>query len=80
VEHNTRPVGSGPYQVASVERQRGAVLKRNPAYAGTKPFYEEIRVNFIQDPKTTELALRSGELDFAVLPPAVAEPLRNAQA
>ncbi|WP_252724788.1 ABC transporter substrate-binding protein, partial [Acinetobacter baumannii] len=40
VEHNTRPVGSGPYQVASVERQRGAVLKRNPAYAGTKPFYE----------------------------------------
>ncbi|MBN8942159.1 MAG: ABC transporter substrate-binding protein [Rhizobiales bacterium] len=79
VEHNTRPVGSGPYQVASVERQRGAVLKRNPAYAGTKPFYEEIRVNFIQDPKTTELALRSGELDFAVLPPAVAEPLRNAQ-
>ncbi|MGL4290362.1 MAG: ABC transporter substrate-binding protein [Phreatobacter sp.] len=79
VEHNTRPVGSGPYQVASVERQRGAVLKRNPAYAGKKPFYEEIRVNFIQDPKTTELALRSGELDFAVLPPAVAEPLRNAQ-
>lgn len=79
VEHNTRPVGSGAYQVVSVEKQRGAVLRRNPAYSGPKPTFEEIRVNFIQDPKTTELALRSGELDFAVLPPSVAEPMRSAQ-
>ncbi len=78
VEHNTKPVGSGAYQVASVEKQRGATLKRNPAYAGPKPIYEEINVRFIQDPKTAELALRSGELDFAVLPPAIAEPLRGA--
>ncbi|AMJ61726.1 ABC transporter substrate-binding protein [Bosea sp. PAMC 26642] len=77
VEHNIKPVGSGPYQVISVEKQRGAVLKRNPAYTGPKPTFEEIKVNFIQDPKTAELALRSGELDFAVLPPAVAEPMRN---
>jgi peptide/nickel transport system substrate-binding protein len=79
VEHNTKPVGSGPYRVVSVEKQRGAVLKRNDAYAGPKPTFEEIRVVFIQDPKTAELALRSGELDFAVLPPAVAEPMRSAQ-
>lgn len=78
VEHNTKPVGSGPYQVVSVEKQRGAVLKRNPTYTGVKPTFEEIKVNFIQDPKTAELALRSGELDFAVLPPAVAEPMRSA--
>jgi peptide/nickel transport system substrate-binding protein len=79
VEHNTKPVGSGPYQVVSVEKQRGAVLKRNPTYSGAKPTFEEIKVNFIQDPKTAELALRSGELDFAVLPPSVAEPMRSAQ-
>jgi len=74
-----KPVGSGAYMVASVEKQRGAVLKRNPDYKGPKPAFEEIRVNFIQDPKTAELALRAGELDFAVLPPSIAEAVRGAQ-
>ena len=79
VEHNIRPVGSGPYALASLERQRGGVLKANPGYAGTKPAFEEVAVRFIPDNRATELALRAGELDFAVLPPAVAEPLRNVQ-
>jgi peptide/nickel transport system substrate-binding protein len=77
--HNTQPVGSGPYRVVSVERQRGAVLKRNPAYSGAAPAFEDINVRFIPDPKTAELALRAGELDFAILPPNIAEPLRGAQ-
>lgn len=72
----TRPVGSGPYQLVSFERQKGATLRRNPAYAGRKPQYEEIAIRFISDARTTDLALRSGELDFAVLAPAAAEPLR----
>jgi peptide/nickel transport system substrate-binding protein len=78
-EHNIRPVGSGPYALASLERQRGAVLRANPTYAGTKPTFQEVAVRFIPDQRAAELALRSGELDFAVLPPNVAEPLRNAQ-
>ena len=73
----TRPVGSGPYQLVSLERQKGATLRRNPAYSGRKPQYEEISIRFISDARTTDLALRSGELDFAVLAPAAAEPLRS---
>jgi peptide/nickel transport system substrate-binding protein len=73
----TKPVGSGPYQLVSFERQKGATLRRNPAYAGRKPQYEEIAIRFISDARTTDLALRSGELDFAVLAPAAAEPLRS---
>ena len=73
----TKPVGSGPYQVVSLERQKGAVLRRNAAYAGRKPHYEEIAIRFISDARTTDLALRSGELDFAVLSPSAAEPLRS---
>ena len=72
-----RPVGSGPYQVAALERQRGALLKRHAGYAGPKPAYEEIAVRFISDPRTTDLALRSGEIDFAILSPSGAEPLRS---
>jgi peptide/nickel transport system substrate-binding protein len=78
-DHATKPVGSGPYVVASLERQRGAVLKRNPDYKGTKPAYEEIAIRFISDPRTTDLALRSGEIDFAILSPSAAEPLRSVQ-
>ena len=73
----TKPVGSGPYQLVSLERQKGAVLRRNPAYAGRKPHYDEIAIRFISDARTTDLALRSGELDFAVLAPSAAEPLRS---
>jgi len=72
----TKPVGSGPYQLVSLERQKGATLRRNAAYAGRKPRFDEIAIRFISDARTTDLALRSGELDFAVLAPASADPLR----
>ena len=75
VAHNTKPIGSGALMVESVERQRQAVLKRNPDYRGPKPGFEEVIVRFVQDPKTTELALRSGEIDFASLPPSQSETL-----
>lgn len=78
-EHATKPVGSGPYTLASYERQRGATLRRNAAFAGQRPALEEISIRTISDPRTTDLALRSGEIDFAVLSPAVAEPLRQVQ-
>jgi len=78
VEHNTRPVGSGVYQVASLERQRGAVLRANPNSAGGRAPFQEVAVRFIPDQRATDLALRSGELDFAIVPPAIADGLRNA--
>lgn len=74
----SKPVGSGPYTLASIERQRGAVLKANPGYKGNKPAFDEVAVRFIPDNKATELALRSGELDFAVVPPPTAEALKGA--
>ncbi|MBI3506584.1 MAG: ABC transporter substrate-binding protein [Proteobacteria bacterium] len=77
--HNRQPVGSGPYKVTSFEAQRGATLTRNADYKGTAPKFEEVNIRFINDARTTELALRSGELDFAVLPPTVAGPLASVQ-
>ena len=77
-EFGLKPVGSGQYQVASLDKQEGCVLKRNANYKGSRPGrYEEVNVRVITDPKTTELALRAGELDFAILPPAAADPLRS---
>jgi len=74
----TRPVGSGPYQIASYDRQKGVQLKRNPSYkGGRRGGFDEINLRVITDAKTTELALRAGEVDFAVLAPAAADPLRG---
>lgn len=76
-DFKTKPVGSGPYQLVSLERQKGATLKRHAGYAGRKPRFDEVAIRFISDARTTDLALRSGELDFAVLAPAAADPLRS---
>jgi peptide/nickel transport system substrate-binding protein len=74
----TKPVGSGQYLVAEYDRQKGVVLKRNVGYGGSrKSRFEEIAVRTISDTKTTELALRSGEIDFALMAPAAADPLRG---
>ena len=77
-EHNTRPVGSGPLMVMAFEKQRQVVLRRNPGYAGERSGFDEVAVRYVPDPRTTELGLRSGDLDFAALPSSVAEPLRKA--
>jgi len=78
VEHNTRPVGSGPLMVTAFEKQRQVVMRRNPVYAGERSGFEEVAVRYVPDPKTAELGLRSGDLDFASLPPSQAEALRTA--
>ena len=74
----TKPVGSGPYMVAEYDRQKGIILRRNPVYGGGKKTrFDEISVRTIIDEKTTELALRAGEVDFALLSPSAADPLRG---
>jgi len=78
VGHNTNPVGSGPLMVTAFEKQRQVVLRRNPAYTGQPAGFEQVAVRYVPDPKTTELGLRSGDLDFASLPPSQAEALRTA--
>jgi peptide/nickel transport system substrate-binding protein len=78
-DHNIHPVGSGPLIVASFEKQRGVTLRRSPTYPGPRAGFDEVDVRYVQDPKTTELGLRSGELDFSLLPPQSAEPLRKTQ-
>ena len=78
--YGTAPVGSGAMVVESFEKQRGVVLKRNPGYAGPPSGYGELNVRYVQDPKTAELGLRSGELDFALMPPQSVQPLRGVPA
>ena len=70
------PVSGGPYEI--VERKRGQqiVLRRRASWAtvgGTRvreePFFKEIRFRIIEDPNTSLLALKSGEIDEMILLP-----------
>ena len=78
-DHITKPIGSGPYRITAYDRQKGIQLKRNADYKGArKAGFEELNLKVITDAKTAELALRAGELDFAVMSPSEADPLRGA--
>ena len=73
-----QPVGSGPFRMASLEPKQKLVLEPNPGYAGVRPAWQEITVRFVPDPKTAELAFRSGEIDFTDLTPStVGRPARR---
>jgi len=76
VQLEQSPVSGGPYEI--VERKRGQqiVLKRRPSWTTVRgkqvredPFFKEIRFRIIEDPNTSLLALKSGEIDEMMLLP-----------
>ncbi len=58
-------IGTGPYVFSQWIPKQEVVLKRNPAYWGTQPYYDEIDLTPIDDDKAAEVALKAGELDFS---------------
>ncbi len=61
----TNIIGTGPYEFASWTPKQQIVLKRNPNYWGTQPYYDEIDLIPVDDDKAAEVALQAGELDFS---------------
>jgi peptide/nickel transport system substrate-binding protein len=66
----------GPLQVASFEKQRQVVCAATPS-SRARPRASRGGGALHPGPEDRRTALRSGELDFAGLPPAIAEPLRS---
>ena len=60
-------VGTGPYILAEWKPNERLVLKRNPDYWGTPPYYDEIQMVPIDDDKAAEVAMQAGELDFGLI-------------
>lgn len=58
-----KPVGTGPYTVASRRRGDSIVLKENPAYWGRKPGYSTVVLKYIKDPTALNNALLSNGID-----------------
>lgn len=64
------PIGSGPYRITKYDPDGGVTLARNEAYWGDRSPVETVRLNFIEEPSTRQLALRSKDVDgaFGVFP------------
>jgi peptide/nickel transport system substrate-binding protein len=63
---NTKPVGTGPYQV--IEWNRGEEIKigKFNGYWGQKPNIQNVTYRFIQENSTRLAALKAGEINLAV--------------
>ncbi len=73
----TDTVGTGPYILAEWIPSQKLVLKRNPDYWGTQPYYDEIQMTPIDDDKAAEVALQAGELDFGSISLASTDKFQN---
>jgi peptide/nickel transport system substrate-binding protein len=71
-----RPVAGGPYEIVSRKRGQEIVLRRRDSWSRVggrevrdEPFFREIRFRIIEDPNTSLLALKAGEIDELMLLP-----------
>ncbi|MBB6551556.1 ABC transporter substrate-binding protein [Nonomuraea rubra] len=73
-----KPIGTGPYTLASWTRGQQAVLTANPRYHGATPACDTIVVRVIPDANARVAALRAGEVDGLIdkgaLPAGTATP------
>ena len=66
------PAQLGPYMMTDWTPKQKAVLKANPDWKGTKPYFQEVHLVDVEDFKAAELAFEAGELDFTGVPPDTA--------
>ncbi|WP_410535433.1 ABC transporter substrate-binding protein [Streptomyces sp. KL2] len=71
--YNTEPVGTGPYVLTGWSRGEKLTFEANPDYWGGAPEVEKLTMAVIKDDDVRATRLRSGDLDAAVLPPALAD-------
>jgi peptide/nickel transport system substrate-binding protein len=70
------PVSGGPYEIVSRKRGQEIVLRRRENWSTVRgkrvrdvPFFKEIRFRIIEDPNTSLLALKAGEIHEMMLQP-----------
>ncbi|MFF2852741.1 ABC transporter substrate-binding protein [Streptomyces sp. NPDC058001] len=68
----TKPVGTGPYRLVNWSKGEKLVFKANPGYWGGAPQIKNFTMAIIKDDDVRATRLRSGDLDAAILPPALA--------
>jgi peptide/nickel transport system substrate-binding protein len=81
-EFATRPIGTGPYEFVEWERNQRVVLRKFDKYSGAAnyappPIWKEIDFVVIPEENASEIALETGELDFALLSTSAIDRFEN---
>ena len=77
IPYDGKPIGSGPFRVASWRRGDSLTLVRNDGYFRGPAKLARIVVTFVPDPATVVNELRTGEIDAAfALPPVYVRQVR----
>ncbi|MFF8811002.1 ABC transporter substrate-binding protein [Streptomyces pactum] len=71
-DFSTHPVGTGPYLLTQWSRGEKLTFKANPRYWGGAPAVKKFTMAIIKDDDVRATRLRAGDLDGAILPPALA--------
>jgi peptide/nickel transport system substrate-binding protein len=61
---NTDPIGTGPYQFASLDTEKGAMLSAFPNYFDGPAATPKLQIRFIADTTARTLAFASGDVDM----------------
>jgi peptide/nickel transport system substrate-binding protein len=76
VQLEAKPVCGGPYEIVSRVRGQEIVLRRRDSWSTVngsrvreEPYFREVRFRIIEDPNTSLLALKAGEIDEMMLQP-----------
>jgi peptide/nickel transport system substrate-binding protein len=69
---NTKPIGTGPYQVTAWTPGDKLTLTANPRYWAGTPKNAKVVVAFVPDDNARAQRVRTGEVDAAELPPKLA--------
>lgn len=67
------PVGTGPFMLKSIVPNQDVILVANPTYWGPKPWASELDFKVITDSATAALAVKSGQVDMAIIDPLTAQ-------
>ncbi|MFC7340629.1 ABC transporter substrate-binding protein [Saccharopolyspora griseoalba] len=70
---NTRPVGTGPFELVEWRRGDQMTWESNPDYWGGAPAIRKLTIVFAKDDNTRAQRLAAGEFDGTVLPPVLAD-------
>ncbi|MBW3596777.1 MAG: peptide ABC transporter substrate-binding protein, partial [Planctomycetes bacterium] len=62
VKYEEKPVVNGPYKVISRTRGQSIVVERRDDWHARRPYFQRIRFVVIEDPNTSLLALKKGDI------------------
>lgn len=77
-EQNTKPIGTGPFEISEYDKQQKVELVKNPDYwQKGLPHLDKVTYKITQDSNATFLELKAGNVDSAFITKEQADQLTN---